>query len=384
MSEDSKVLEYSLIGVGSLVLGYVLFKSISKAYGSKFKGLTARGSKYPKLESIDASVLSDGKSKIPAMFMNAEPSIDLQYSKLNFTPRRMSDVHDGNAYRDSEILVNPFEIPEEFKTVENPEQMIHPNDYQVLQHAGIIPKDFPLSRTQYVRSYNGLNEFIVGYSDVISMETNRDDLDVIYPMWAVSFGNNFIPDGNPPKDFDDPELFYNLSERVLTAEWLLTNKGTDGCHTNQTLNMCNAERAALLGAILQRTWRKQERISSDLDYKAVVYGPGIKWNGGPSFMSAYRGYLGSDTDANSPLKNVPQYARDRFNRFYYSAFWQMPPLAYKANSFIHPYGMSSESAKNPSWIKNAEPKKEDSDSYVATNAILIGYAIFIDLARTFK
>lgn len=383
MSKDSKVLEYSLMGVGGLLLSYVLFKSIKSAYGADKKGRTPRGSKSPTLEGISLDMLSDGKSKIPALFMTSEPFVDIEYSKLNFTPRRMSEVHDGRKYRDSEILKDPFRIPKEFENVANPNEMIHPNDYQILQNSGIIPQGFPISRTQYVRSYNGLNEFIVGYSEEISIETNRDDLNVIYPMWAVSFANNFVPNGNPPDSLEDKSLFYNLSERVLGAEWLLTNKGNDGCHKGQTLTMCDAERSALLGAILQRTWRKQERRSETIDYKAVIYGPGLRWNAGNSFMSAYRGYFGSETDAKSPLKDLPQVAKDRFKRFYYHAFWQMPTLTYKADHFIHPYSMSKKKDKNPQFIKETNPLPEDAESYAATHAILIGNSVFTDNRKNF-
>lgn len=384
MSKDSKALEYTLIGAGTLLLGFVLFKSIKSAYGASSKKRTPRKGNSPELSSLNFYQLSDEKSEIPAVVMTHEPSMEVSYSKLNFTPRRMSEVHDGRLYRDSEILTDPFAVPKEFEAVSNPNEMIHPNDYLILQHAGIIPEGFPISRTQYVKSYNGLNEFIVGYSDVMSIETNRDDLDVIYPMWAVSFGCNFVPNGKPPEGFEDENLFYNLSERVLAAEWLLTNRGIDGCHANQPLSLCDAERAGLLGAIIQRTLRKKERIGSDVDYKAVVYGPGQRWNKKDAFMSAYRGYLGSKTDAESPLKDLPQDAKERFARFYKQAFWQLPPLTYKADSFIHPYSMSSKYDENPSWIKVMNPLPEDDTSYAATHAILIGNAVFADQRKYFK
>lgn len=384
MSEN-KTLEYSLLGFGAALLAYVAFKSIKGAYANSNKSKTPRGSKTPTLRSLDYAQMSDGSSRIPALVSQYnEETGGFDYSELNFTPRRMSEVHDGTKYRDAQILRDPLNIPQEFRSVKYPSEMIHPNDYQILQHAGIIPLDFPISQTQYAVSPNGLNEYIIGYSAPFSMPTNRDNLEVIKPLWAVSFGNNFIPDASPPEDLMLPDLFRNLSERVLAAEWLLTNKGDYGCHRGQALTACDAERAGLLNAILIRTQRKQERIDSNLDYKAVVYGPGQRWNANDKFMSAYRGYLGTSGNASSPLKDMPLEAQERFTDFYDHAFWHLPPYTYKADSFIHPHSMSSSVATNPSWTKEFNPMKEDANSYAATHAILVGNAVFADQRRYFK
>ena len=384
MSENRTV-EYSLMGLGVALLAYVSFRSIKSAYASTKGSKTPRGTKTPSLSSLKYEQMSNRKAKIPALVsIFNESTGEFDYSKLNFTPRRMSETHDGAEYQDAQILRDPLHIPPEFKKVEDTSQMMHPNDYQILQHAGIIPEGFPLSQTQYAVSPNGLNEYIIGYSVPFTIPTNRDDLEVIKPLWAVSFGQDFIPNAKPPKDLMQPTLFRNLSERILAAEWLLTNKGAYGCHRGQTLTACNAERAGLLNAILQRTKRKQERIRSDIDYKAVVYGPGQKWNAEDKFMSAYRGYLGKTGHASSPLKNVSQEAQDNFTMFYDHAFWQLPPYSYKADSFIHPYSMSKTVEKNPSWTKEFNPMKDDASSYAATHAILVGKAIFTDQRRYFK
>ena len=384
MSEN-KTLEYSLMGLGAALLVYVTFRSIKGAYGETKRSKTPRGTKTPSLASLDYEQMSNRKAKIPALVSIFNSSTDgFEYSSLNFTPRRMSETHDGTQYQDAQFLRDPLHIPSEFEAVENPSEMIHPNDYQILQHAGIIPKNFPLSQTQYAVSPNGLNEYIIGYSAPFTIPTNRDDLEVIEPLWAVSFGNDFVADANPPRNFNSPTLFRNLSERVLAAEWLLTNKGEYGCHRGQTLTACNAERAGLLNAILQRTKRKQERISSDIDYKAVVYGPGQRWNAKDKFMSAYRGYFGKTGHASSPLKDLSQEAQDHFTMFYDHAFWQLPPYTYKADSFIHPYSMSKDVEKNPSWTKEFNPMKDDASSYAATHAILVGKAVFTDQRRYFK
>ena len=384
MSEN-KTLKYSLIGLGSALLGYLAFKSIKGAYAEPRKSKTPRGTRMPKLSALNYAQMSDRKSKIPALVsVFNESTGGFDYSKLNFTPRRMSETHDGTQYQDAQILRDPLDVPSEFKKVEIASQMIHPNDYLILQYAGIIPKDFPLSRTQYAVSPNGLNEYIIGYSKPFLMPTNRDDLEVIKPLWAVSFGNDFVTNPRPPKNLESPTLFRNVSERVLAAEFLLTNKGGNGCHRGQVLTACDAERSGLLNAILLRTKRKKQRIGSDIDYKAVVYGPGKRWNPKDKFMSAYRGYLGETGKSKSPLKSLPKSAQTRFDNFYDHAFWHLPPYTYKANSFIHPYSMSKNVEKNPNWTKVFYPMKEDEKSYAATHAILVGKAIFADHRRYFK
>jgi hypothetical protein len=373
------------MGLGAALLAYVTFRSIKGAYAETKRSKTTRGTKMPSLSSLDYEQMSNRKAKIPALVSTFnEETGGFDYSKLNFTPRRMSETHDGTQYQDAQILRDPLNIPSEFQKIKTPSQMMHPNDYQILQHAGIIPEGFPLSQTQYAVSPNGLNEYIIGYSAPFKIPTNRDALEVIKPLWAVSFGHDFIANAKPPKDFPDSKLFRNLSERVLAAEWLLTNKGEYGCHRGQALTACNAERAGLLNAIIQRTKRKQERIKSDLDYKSVVYGPGQKWNGKDKFMSAYRGYFGETGHASSPLKDLSQEAQNNFTVFYDHAFWQLPPYTYKADSFIHPYSMSKDVKLNPSWTKEFNPMKDDASSYAATHAILVGKAIFTDQRRYFK
>ena len=385
---ESKTLEYSLMGLGAALLAYATVKSIRDTYAeTKRKKVTPRGSRLPSLKALDYEQMSNRKAVIPALvsIFNSNTG-DFEYSELNFTPRRMSEVHDGVRYRDAQILRDPLAIPEEFRSVDTPSQMIHPNDYQILQFAGIIPEGFPLSQTQYAVSPNGLNEYIIGYSAPFSIPTNRDNLTVIRPLWAVSFGYNFIPNARPPKTLKSPTLFRNVAERILTAEWLLTNRGSDGCHKGQALTACNAERAGLLNAIIQNTKRKRERIGSHIDYKAVVYGPGQRWNKSDAFLSAYRGYLGERGrgQTSTPLKAVPDLAQERFSSFYKTAFWQLPPYTYKANSFIHPYSMSKDIAKNPKWTKVFHPLDEDSHSYAASHAILVGNAVFADHRKYYK
>lgn len=342
MNRKQKVIVYGAASAGTLLAGYLLYRALRGRSGST--GLDGDPKLTP-LNEISTSASSGGvsdASDIPALAIIHDSNGDYIPYALNYTPQ--ADPADS-----SRISVE---------------------DYERLQTVGLIPQGFPHEQIVAVPSHNGRNWFFVGYSAPFSMSTNRDDLTVIQPLWAVSYGQNFDSSATPPDNFPDEAGFREVALRTLFSEWMLTNRGVDGCHRNQTLSACNVERAAILNLILQRTHMKQSRIRDNLGYDSVIYGPGIRWNGSTQFMTSYEG----------PITAA---AKDRFEAFYNTAFWQMPQYSGNAVGFIHPYGMSR-GGLNPSWIKNAQPLDANFGSYLANHTVKLGSAVFSDIRRTFK
>lgn len=325
----SKLVLYSTIALGTSLLGFTVYRLLRKSRG--FTELNGDPFLTP---------LSDTPhQQIPAivLYFNDSQGGYTEY-ELNYTPQ--SSRNDPN--------------------------MISEDDYQRLQSLDIIPQGFPLEQIVAVPSHNENNWFFVGYSDPVTIRTNRDPLTVIQPLWAVSYGVNYDPSSEPPKDFPNLEEFYDVALRTTFAEWLLTNRGEDGCHRNQPISACDIERAAILTLIIERTRMKQARLDGDLSYTSVIYGPGIRWNASAQFMGTYEG-------------DIPEIAIERFNHFL-SGFWPKPQLCGSASSFIHPFSMSS-GGSNPTWIKEAQPLESN---YLSEHPILLGRAVFIDNRRTFK
>lgn len=248
--------------------------------------------------------------------------------------------------------------------------MMSREDYERLQSVGLIPEGFPTDQIVSVPSHNERNWFFVGYSAPFNIKTNRDPLTVIKPLWAVSYGLDFDPENTPSEGFTNADEFYDVALRTLFAEWMLTNRGTDGCHRNVSLSQCNLERSAILNLIIQRTRMKQARLDKNLSYPSVIYGPGIRWNGGSQFMSQYE-------------SEISELAVGRFNTFYNTDFWPMPMFSGYSIGFIHPYSMSA-GGTNPSWIKTPTPISDNMFPYLSDHAILLGKAVFTDIRRNFK
>ena len=339
MDIKNNKLAYATMGIGGSILVYVLYRKLK---GSSWGESKTKLKGDVKITEISLEDTANPNARMPALALTFDPSESYYtYYRVNYTPR----LEDGQ-------LSNV--------------------DYELLQEAEIIPKGFPIQQTAVVHSHNNKNTFVVGYSKPFFISTNRDDLEVITPLWGVSVENNFDSDSKPPEDFPDEELFYDVGLRTLFAEWMLTNRGDNGCHPNQSLSDCNAERAAMLYAIYIRTRRKQQVFSDpSLTYESVIYGPGIKWNGGSQFMNTWGG-------------NITQLARDRFETFYQSRFWHMPALAADAMSFIHYKSMSKNKALNPAWIKEAHPLDSNAQSYPSNYPIKMGLSVFIDLQKRFK
>lgn len=340
-------LRYSAVGLGSLSTSYVLYRAVRKLLRGVRSSTDLDGpAKLTQVQSATAAS-SSGNALIPkslpalAIIVDQDSGAYNEYS-LNYTPQASSN---------------------------NPEQMSSA-DYERLQSIGLIPQNFPQNQIVSVPSHNGRNQFFVGYSSPFSIKTNRDDLSVIQPVWAVSYGSNFETASIPPDNFSNVSEFYDVALRTTYAEWLLTNRGTDGCHKNQTLSACNVERSALLNLIIQRTHMKQQRVDEDLTYRSVIYGPKIRWNAGQTFMKSYEG----------PISDL---AKSRFDAFYTTSFWQMPRFSGKSVNFIHPLGMSH-GGTNPKWVKQTEPLSDTAHTYLAQHVVKLGSAVFSDVRRTFS
>lgn len=342
--QQKKYAIYSALGLSASILLFLLMRKLRN--GSSQRGSTPLEGE-PILTPRKAHSAAEGSDRsndvIPALavYLNDETGEFEQY-ELNYTPQ--SD-------------------PQDLSTMSI-------EDYERLQRVGLIPNGFPIDQIVAIPSHNERNWFFVGYSAPFSMRTNRDPVTVIRPLWAVSFGFNFDPSNTPPDNFVDESAFYDVALRTLFAEWMLTNRGVDGCHKNLTLSACNLERAAITNLIIQRTRMKQSRIDGNLSYSSVIYGPGIRWNGSSQFMSSYQG-------------SIPSKAVERFDTFYHSSFWPMPMFSGYAVGFIHPFSMSA-GGTNPSWIKQASPIIDESFPYLSTHTILLGKALFIDTRRNFK
>jgi hypothetical protein len=385
--KDNKT-ELFFFGLGGLVASSFFIKSASALGLLEGNERTFRKSKIPKAIDTDIAAFSNPDNAIPSMVVVFdEDSEEYVPKKLNFTPRRASTKHKESQHNDLQFLVDPFVTPQEFKSLKDPSKMIHPNDYLLLQQQGIIPLNFPLSRTQYVKSLDGINEFIVGYSRPFNLKTKRDDLQVIRPIWAVSFGKNFNTRSEMPSGFAPSESqFKDLISRMLFAEFMLSQSdrlGVEGCHPNQPLSECNMERLALVSALVTRAKRKSERTGRPLKYEEVILGPNQRWNAGGSFMSTFNGYAGTTNNANSPKKDIPDFAKRRFERFYNTNLWNMPQLAHNATHFIH-FNSMTPVGDNPDFIKSGDPLKDDLDSFPAQNTVKIGRSVFTDRRKFFK
>ena len=345
MNLTNKHKKYALYGALGVSVSAILFMVIRRF--SKKRGFTPlKGDPALTPRNFASSAESGGSASnenIPALAMYLDdPTGEFEQYTLNYTPQ--ADPQD------------PSKISVE--------------DYERLKAVGVIPDDFPLEQIVAVPSHNERNWFFVGYSAPFSMRTNRDPLTVIKPLWAVSYGFDFDPENTPADDFPDEGDFYDVALRTLFSEWMLTNRGTDGCHRGLSLSACNLERAAILNLIIQRTRMKQTRIDQDLSYDSVIYGPGIRWNASSQFMSSYEG-------------TIPDIAVGRFDNFYNTDFWPMPMFSGYAVGFIHPFSMSKGGA-NPSWIKQTSPLSNDSFPYLSDHTILLGKAVFTDTRSNFK
>lgn len=242
-------------------------------------------------------------------------------------------------------------------------------DVDVLKGLGIIPKEFPIDNVVLTRSMNGEFKYLVGYSDPYRIKTKRDDLSVVRPLWAVSFGSPINTTAQPPNALNT-SAFKDVAMRVLYGEWLLSQDRITGCNFGQALNMCDAERAAIVSLVAERFRIKSDNFTNTRKHpNSVVYGPGEIWSLGSTFKSSYESTIADKFKA-------------RFVDFYNHRLWFMPNLTYSATSFLH-YNSMSSGGENPWWIKQQSPYDNDV-TYANTHTLHIGNAVFSDRRKAFN
>ena len=427
MADTEKIIKYSTIGLGALLIGYAIFgaKRAHAQYAKRLSKFTRRKG-VPKLLPLGgAAATSNEELDYPALMMHYQPDRkDYVFGILNFTPRRLSDAYDTNLVADQQFFqLEPYRVSDSVENIYRREdfhqfapraaEMIHPVDYTVLQAAGFIPPGFPISQTAYVKSFNGINDFLVGYSSSFNTTGSRGAISVIRPEWAVSFGTNFNPSSNPSEQFaktEDPAEFRDMAERMLYAEFLLSNSGVNGCHPNQERSMCDMERNALLGLMMERLdIKRAKHDDSTMTWYDVFQGDGIKWNGGGLFMSSFNGYADchrcsrakqkaktcpKDSCCNwrefKPLKKaLPERVQNRFDDYYGSSFWQLPRLASDGTNFFHPASLSTHDKAGKAlayttWMKGGLPMPANEHKHPNNYPILIGKSIITDRGGRFK
>jgi len=363
-------------GFGGML--YLIFKSKKASANQRNSDepmFTPRRSNPVKLSFIDDySKLQDA----PGFFIKlGKDQYYQEMGYLNFTPRTNNMGLNLETSDDRQFLDDPVEhyrknYVENSLNCHDIDYMLHVNDFALLKQYGVIPEDALYENHTLISSNDGKNIFAVGYSEPFDIKTNRDDLTVISPLWAVSCYRKFQSNTGKP-DFMSESVykkFLNVAFHTLYAEFMLTNRGENGCHPNQTQLYCDLERAGILNCLINRYEIKKEKFDESITYASPIYGPGQQWNKGSTFMDAYE---------RKKHKNV----KARFDSFIGSTrFWPMPNFVDFATHFIHPWSMSKKRSKNPAFIKKANPYLNKCDPN--QNAILLGKSIFINSGTYFK
>lgn len=382
--DRKKVITYSLIGVGASLLTYVLIKKLRKKESSS---ITSRSGEV-EITAINSNQLARSKEHFPAIAMlyNSDKD-DLDFYKINYTPRRATTPHNELDNNDLYYLTNPNEIPKEFQDWEKKDQMMHPNDYKILQLKGLIPMNFPLDRVAYVKSADGKNEFIVGFSNEkdVSVRSGKT-FKAVVPLWAVSFGQDFNTDSEAPDFIEDEAEFKETLERTLLGEYMLS-RSAEGCEAGTNHNMCAAEKNAIMGIILERyKTRKAKRKLKSLTFEDVIMKPQT-WNEGATFQSAYKGYPkgvpGYETWRTEERKKIEDFDpkwRRNFKIHYDNDFWHLPSLALNATHYIHQKSMAS----IPDFISIEGEPLETSNKEIAKKPIKVNEMSGIDRRKTFR
>ena len=382
MDRKQKIITYSLVGVGASLLTYILIRKMRGK--EEDTSVTARKGEV-EIVSVDSNSLSNPKAKVPAigMLYNKDNN-DFDLYKLNYTPRRASTPHNELKNNDLYYLSDPNEVPIEFTKVSNLDQMIHPNDYRILQLKGLIPMNFPLERVAYVKSANGKNDFVVGYSEEENITLKSGNtFKGVHHMWVVSFGQNFNTDSQAPSSFTNESEFKETAQRVLLAEYLLS-RPNEGCARGMGHNMCAAEKNAILGILLERyKVRKAKKKPKSLTYEQVVMNP-QSWNDGGVFQSSYRGYPVGDPDygksTKKPISQFNSIWSTNFNNHYENDFWHMPSLGLSATHFIHHKALNSA----PRFITTEGEPLSSQNEYAAKKPIKVGQLTAIDRRKTYR
>lgn len=403
MRKKLDIVETSLLGLGAVATIALIFKersaeakpiSLSKKVVSPedaayFNAYTPRGSRTPQLTKLDANVFSSPKSRIPSMFLRfGESSDDILMGSLNFTPRKMSTPLNEAEYADVAVLADPLTVPPDFERFEGSEDfMIHPNDYALLQREGIIPAGFPIHRTQWTTSLNGDNEFIVGYSEPKTVSVpNGSQFKAVRPEWAVSIGKNFNSSSNPPSEIKGLKDFYDTAMRMLAAEYLLTNTGTNGCIKGINRRLCDMERATLIGIMMQRRRLRDLKRKEIGTFEDIVFANrGQTWNRAAKFLSGFNGYLGSSTKTSkSTRRKFPKSTKvnQRFEDYKNFHMWHVPLLAGKGATH---FGHYKSLTHVPAFLKKFNLQhSSDVPGYATQNAVQVGGCAATSHGRTFK
>lgn len=391
-------LSYYIMGAGALIAGVALFKySRARAAANALNQVVPRFDNIPTLTPTTITELSNPNSEVPAVFFEYKEdksngdakSLRLNAYKLNFTPRRFSTPHDERLNNDLGYLENVFFLPPGFDKVTNKDEMIHPNDFQILKLKGYIPQDFPLEQTVYVKSPNGMNEFLIGYSNegekyTIMGENNvKPKVPIVKPLWALSFGKVFNTNSTAPKGFDNETEFLENAERILAAEGLSSRKN-QGCDFKLNDFLCAAEKTAILSIFLRRYKLRKEK-DKNFKYIDVVYKGGFPtWNPSCSFKSDFNAYLGqsnkcSKSDKRSVI-NYPKKNRDATKEYLEKYFWHLPNYGVTASHYIHPDATKSLA----SFMREPHaPSESDKNKYSSKHKILIGRSIVLDRSKEF-
>lgn len=386
-----KHIEYALWGLGATALGVIIFRSIRKASAKSIDAnpRIPRGSRHATSLLIENSrVLANPQNNsIPAILIKYEPSENwdseaeqdiLNFYELNFTPRRASETPNEAEYADSMYLQDPNFVPSEFQGLRNPTQMIHPNDYQILQIEGLIPKGFPIERVSYTKSLNGKNEFVVGYSEPMRFKLKSGErVSAIKPLWAVSFGNGFNTNSTPPanltSDFDE------VAQRLIVGEGLHA-RANEGCDYRLNHNMCAAEKNAIFGILLERYKRRKERKPSlkNLKFNDIITKPQT-WNSSKAFTSGYHGHPGTTTFSSLKHKLPISKFDSDWVKVYddHKTFdmWHLPSYGRHATHFSHYDAQKGV----PSFFLKPDPVMfGDEQDYAANHTIRIGRTLVRD------
>lgn len=385
------IVEKSMIGAGIATLLFMTFRS-RQAFGAYkistpkksispedlkfYSSYTPRFANTPTLLEVSPESFANPSSRIPAMFMSYDSAKnDMDIKALNFTPRKMSALPDEREYSDISILTNPNTIPDEF-TGFDANLMIHPNDYRLLQMYGIIPSNFPISRTQYTKSLNGENEFIVGYSEPTNDQVaSGKKFKSVKPLWAVSIGKNFNSSSNPSDGINNLAEFYETAMRMLAAEWELSNVGVNGCLPNIGRRLCDLERAALVGIMMRRREIRDEKRKESGTYEDIAYANrGQTWNRGATYLVGFNGYPGeSEVKAYRDKANRQKFEnkniKKRFEDYVSKYMWHMPLLG---GTGITHFGHPGTLKHVPDFLKIFNPHASDPKGYVNRRAVRIG------------
>lgn len=392
MNKKDKVIVYSLVGVGAIALTTVLVKAAQAKKNKKVHEGVKRQNK--DLSLTYKSGLREIASKnpiVPAIAMVYNPKggakgDEFDIYEMNYTPRRASTPHNEREFNDLKYLKDPSYVPADFMKLKNRDQMIHPNDYLILQQFGIIPQGFPIDRVEYVRSMNGENEFVVGYSEKRDVDLGRSSktFKAVYPLWAVSFGKPFNAKGTKPSSITNESEFKETANRVLLAEYMLS-RANNGCDSRLGHNLCAAEKNAIISILLERyKVRKAKKKPKSLTYDNIVQKP-MAWNpSSTTFTSSYfgvpKGLPDYPATTKQPFSTFDKTWTRRFDDHYAHDLWSMPNFGLTATHFIHYDAMSN----SPNWMgEGLGIPRSTVNTYAVNEPIRIGRLAVIDRSSEF-